>query len=113
MFGKKDKDEVTPEAVMKRLEGVTDPELEKNLVEAGMVKDVKVESGRVRLGIELPTPAWEPKDLLEQEIKNTLAGQIGSRKIEIAWGSNVRSSRPSASAGQNLVPGARNIILFA
>jgi ATP-binding protein involved in chromosome partitioning len=113
MFGKKDKDDLLPESVMKRLEGVTDPELERNIVEAGMVKDVKVESGRVRIGIELPTPAWEPKDLLDQEIQQVLSGLVGSRKVEIAWGSNVRSSRPSAAAGQNLVPGARNIILFA
>jgi len=113
MFGKKDKDELTPEGVTKRLEAVIDPELEKDVVALGMVKDVRVESGRVRLGIELPTPAWEPRPLLEQEIERALSGAIGSRKVEIAWGSNVRSSRPNAQGGQNLVPGARNIILFA
>jgi ATP-binding protein involved in chromosome partitioning len=113
MFGKKDKDEPTLESITQSLEGVTDPELGQNLVAAGMVKDVKVESGRVRIGIELPTPAWEPKDLLDQEIKTALSGKIGSRSVEIAWGSNVRMSRPGAASGQNLVPGARNIILFA
>src|SRR6188508_3669060 len=113
MFGKKDKDEPTPESLTKKLEAVVDPELEKNIVALGMVKDVRVESSRVRLGIELPTPAWEPQPLLDQEIKSALAGSIGSRKIEIAWGSNVKSSRPNAQGGQNLIPGARNLILFA
>jgi ATP-binding protein involved in chromosome partitioning len=112
MFGKKDKDGLTPEAVTKCLEKVTDPELEKNLVEAGMVKEVKVEKDRVRIGIELPTPAWEPKDLLDQEIHRVLSDQRGGRDVEIAWGSNVRASRPPAS-GQALMAGARNIILFA
>lgn len=111
VFGK-NKDGLTPEAVTERLEQVMDPILEKNLVEAGMVKDVQVENKRVRIGIELPTPAWEPKDLLDQDINAAVSELAGDRKVEIAWGSNVRASRPS-SAGNNLVPGARNIILFA
>ncbi len=113
MFGKKDKDEPTPEAVTKKLESVIDPELSKNIVALGMVKDVRVEASRVRIGLELPTPAWEPKALLEQEINHALAELIGSRKVELAFGWNVRTSRPAAQGGQNLIPGARNIILFA
>ncbi len=112
MFGKKDKDGLTPEAVTKTLERVVDPELEKNVVELGMIKDVKVEKDRLRIGVELPTPAWEPKELLEQEINRVLADSRGGRTIEIAWGSNVRPSRPPAS-GQALMAGARNILLFA
>lgn len=111
MFGK-NKDGLTPEAVTERLERVVDPILEKNLVEAGMVKDVKVEAKRVRIGVELPTPAWEAKPILEQEIANAVGEVAGDRKIEIAWGSNVIASRRSG-ASNNLVPGARNIILFA
>lgn len=111
VFGR-NKDGLTPEAVTERLEKVVDPELEKGLVEAGMVKDVKVEAKRLRIGIELPTPAWGPKALLEQEINSAVGELAGERKIEIAWGSNVRAARATA-AGNNLVPGARNIILFA
>ena len=111
MFGKKD-DNLTVEAVTTLLEKVIDPELEKDLISAGMVKDVRVEADRVRIGLELPTPAWEPRALLDQEIRRVVGAKAGSKKIEIAFGSNVKVSRPS-SAGQNLVPGARNIILFA
>ena len=82
MFGKKDK-ELTPEAVTKLLEGIKDPELQMNLVKAGMVKDVKVESDRIRIGVELPTPAWDPREFLEQEIHQKLSKKAGDRKIEI------------------------------
>src|SRR5262245_40842314 len=99
MFGKKDKDEPTPESLTKKLEGVVDPELEKNIVALGMLKDVRVEPSRVRVGIELPTPAWEPQPFLEQEINTALQPLIGSRKVEIAWGSNVKTSRPQAQGG--------------
>jgi ATP-binding protein involved in chromosome partitioning len=112
MFGKKDTN-LTPETVTKLLEKVIDPELEKDLVSAGMVKDVQIDSGRIRIGLELPTPAWEPKALLEQEVRRVVGKEAGDRKIELAFGSNVRVSRPGQSAGQNLVPGARNLILFA
>lgn len=111
MFGKKDK--LTSEVVLSHLERVKDPILEKNIIALGMVKDARVEPGRLRIGVELPTPAWEPKDLLDQEIRRVLADKIGSRTIDIAWGSNVRPARPEATGGENLVPGARNILLFA
>lgn len=111
MFGKKD--DLSPEQVTELIERVKDPILGKNLVELGMLKDLKIEKHRIHLGIELPTPAWEPKDLLEQELRKVLAEHQKERDLEIAWTSQVRSSRPSAAGGQNLVPGARNIILVA
>ena len=80
MFGKKDKNAPTPEKITELLEKVNDPVLEQNLVEAGMLKHIQVEKGRVRIGIELPTPAWEPKDLLEQEIHSALAEAVGLSK---------------------------------
>ena len=114
MFGKKEEDGVTPEKVTELLEKLVDPELGKNLVEAGLLKDVHVDAQRVRIGLELPTPAWEPKDYLAQEIRVALADILGGRKIDFAWGSNVLVSRPEAAASDtNLMPGARNVILFA
>lgn len=107
MFGKKQSD------LNELLKQVLDPILEKNIVELGFVKDVREEDARVRIGLELPTPAWEARPLLDQEIRRVLAGKIGDRKIEIAWGSSVKPARPAAQGGANLVPGARNIILFA
>ncbi len=112
MFGKKDKAPLTVDRARELLAQVIDPELEQSLAALGFIKDVRVEDDRVRIGLELPTPAWEPRELLEQEIRRVLGKEAGSRKIELAFGSHVRISRPS-SAGTNLVPGARNIILMA
>lgn len=112
MFGKKDKDGLTPERVTELLGQITDPVLEKSLVDAKMVKDVRVEKDRVRIGLELPTPAWQPRPFLQQELEAKLGPVVGDRKVEVAWGSDVKSARPE-SQGNNLIPGARNIILFA
>ena len=111
MFGKKDK--LKSEDVMKALAEVTDPILEKDLVKLGMIKDVQVEKKTVRINVDLPTPAWEPQALLDQEIRRVAAPVVGDREIELAWGSNVRPARPEAMGGENLVPAARNILLFA
>ncbi|MCC7381699.1 MAG: Mrp/NBP35 family ATP-binding protein [Deltaproteobacteria bacterium] len=111
MFGKKD--HPTPDQIKAELAKVTDPELGRDIVGLGMVKDTLAEAARLRVTVELPTPAWEPKELLDQEIRRHLASLAGGRTVEIAWGSAVQSSRPDAAAGQNLIPGARNLVLFA
>jgi len=46
-------------------------------------------------------------------IPERLAAKNSKLKVDIAWNSDVQRSRPAASDGQNLVPGARNLILFA
>lgn len=112
MFGKKDNDGLDSERVRTLLAKVVDPELEENLVDASMVKDVSVDRKRIRVGLELPSPAWGSKEFLDQEIRRVLSDAAPSRAIEIGWGSEVKSSRPAAT-GNNLIPGARNLILFA
>lgn len=112
MFGKKDKNGLTPERVKELLGQVKDPELGKDLVEAGMVKDVRADGKKVRIQLELPTPAWEPRPLLQQEIEAKIGPEANGATVEVAWGSDVKRARPPGE-GNNLVPGARNVILFA
>ena len=73
MFGKKDK--LTSEEVLGILEKVYDPILEKNLIELGMVKNVTIDKKRVRIEVELPTPAWETQDVLAHEIAVALESE--------------------------------------
>ena len=111
MFGKKD--DLTNEQVMKALDGVVDPILERGIVELEMVGGVAVDDKRVRLDVRLPAPGWAPKAELQAKIEGALDGKVGERNVEIDWGLEVRPSRPGATGGQNLIPGARNIVLFA
>jgi ATP-binding protein involved in chromosome partitioning len=48
---------ITSEQVYQALQGVLDPELKRNLVELGMVRDVEVGDSRVRLTLALPSRA--------------------------------------------------------
>jgi len=48
---------MTAEAVLASLKGVTDPDLQKDIVSLGFVKNVAVEGGQVSFTIELASPA--------------------------------------------------------
>ena len=45
------------DAVLNALKVVVDPDLRKDIVTLGFVKDVHIEAGRVKFTIELTTPA--------------------------------------------------------
>src|SRR5438876_12099660 len=58
---------VSEKDVLAALSTVMDPELNIDLVRAGMVKDLKVEGSNVKLKIELTTPACPLKGKIEAD----------------------------------------------
>jgi ATP-binding protein involved in chromosome partitioning len=97
-----------PKTALDALRKVMDPELHRDLVSLGMVKDVAVEGDAVRLKVELTTPACPLKDTIGRDVKAALEG-AGFRRVELSWGAQVRSA-PGVSQAQ-LTPGVKNIIL--
>src|SRR5438128_1001153 len=57
------------EAVVAALRSVKDPELFKDIVTLGMVKDVKVEGGHVYVNVELTTPACPMKETIQRDVE--------------------------------------------
>ena len=112
MFGKKPP-AIAPDEVRAILDEIVDAELGKGLVAAGFVGDVTVDGPKVRVALSLPTPAWTTRPELARLIPEKLTAKNDKLEVDIAWGSDVLRSRPEAGGGQNLVPGARNLILFA
>src|SRR5512141_2924272 len=90
------------------LRKVMDPELKRDLVSLGMVKDLAVEGETVRLKVELTTPACPLKATIENDVRAALQG-AGFAKVELTWDAQVRSA-PGADQSQ-LTPGVKNIIL--
>ena len=60
------------ERVLEALSKVKDPEIGKDLVSLGMVKDVRVDGNDVALQIELTTPACPLKDKIAADIEAAL-----------------------------------------
>jgi ATP-binding protein involved in chromosome partitioning len=95
-------------AALEALRKVLDPELRRDLVSLGMVKDLSVEGDAVKLKVELTTPACPLKDTIGKDVTAALQG-AGFRRVEIGWGAQVRSA-PGVAQSQ-LTPGVKNIIL--
>ena len=86
------------------LRKVNDPELHKDLVSLGMVKDLVVEGTAVSLKVELTTPACPLKDTISKDVEAALRA-AGATSVKIAWGAQVRAMPGAAQGG--LTPGVK------
>ena len=103
---------VTSEQVLDALKRVQDPELHRDIVSLGMVKDLAVANGKVTFMVELTTPACPLRESIEGDCKKELAGIPGVRDLAITFGAQVRGSK--TGAGQtDLLPTVKNVVLVA
>ena len=91
---------VTSEKVLQALRGVVDPELKRNLVELGMIRNVKVEHSRVCFTLALTTLACPLKDQIVADAKRAIMALKGIKEVE------VELSEMSAEEKQKLGLGA-------
>ena len=97
-----------PKTALDALKQVQDPELRRDIVSLGMVKDLRVEGTVVSLKVELTTPACPLKDTIQRDVEAALR-QVGATKVELSWGAQVRSAPGVAQSA--LTPGVKNIVL--
>jgi Mrp family chromosome partitioning ATPase len=74
---------VTVEQVNQVLQKVMDPELGRNLVELGMVRDPQVEDSRVHFTLALTTLACPFKDQLVADARNAVLALDGIREVDV------------------------------
>lgn len=102
---------LTEDAVRAALRVVQDPDLGRDIVTLGFVKDVRIEDGNVALKIELTTPACPVKDRLRRESEAAVKALPGVRAVSIDMTSSVRGV---AAAGQaDPMPQVRNVVAVA
>lgn len=87
---------------------VLDPELRRDLVSLGMVRDVSVTDDVVHLTVMLTTPACPLKDEIERDVRAALEA-AGFKSVELKMSAEVRSA-PGVTQSQ-ITPGVKNIIL--
>lgn len=99
---------VSEQEVLQALANVMDPELNVPLVKAGMIKNVRNEGGRVKLTVELTTPACPLKGKIQSDVEAALKS-AGIHEFDIDMGAKVRSA--PAGSKEQLLPGVKNVIL--
>lgn len=97
------------EQVLKALDTVIDPELQRSLVAAGMIKDLRVDDGQVSFTLELTTPACPLRETLRQAAEEAVRALPGVTQVEINVTARVRANQ----GGEELLRDVRNVIAVA
>jgi len=95
-------------AVLDALRAVKDPDLHKDIVALGFVKNLTIGDSRVAFTIDLTTPACPVKDLMRDQARAAVAA-LGVTSIDIEMTAQVRAV-PRPEAGRQPVDGVKNII---
>ena len=97
------------DAVLNALRVVVDPDLRRDIVALGFVKDVTITGGRVAATIELTTPACPVKDQMREQAVAAVRALPGVTAVDVTMTAQVRSVT-SPEAGKPPVPGVKNVI---
>ena len=97
---------ITEEAVLNALRKVNDPELHRDLVSLGMVKEIKVDGGAVAVTVELTTPACPMREQVEEETKAAIKTLPGVGEVTV----NLTASVRKPPAGREPIPGVKHIL---
>jgi ATP-binding protein involved in chromosome partitioning len=101
---------VTVDQVLGALKKVIDPELHKDVVSMGMIKDVTINDDRIAFTLELTTPACPFNSDIEQDVRNAVAN-LGVENLNLKVTARVMEGR--AISMDELLPGVKNILAVA
>jgi ATP-binding protein involved in chromosome partitioning len=101
---------VTVDQVLSSLKKVVDPELHKDIVSMGMIKDLVITDGKVSFTLELTTPACPFNDDIEQDVRTAISS-IGVKDLDLRITARVMEGR--AISMDELIPDVKNIIAVA
>jgi ATP-binding protein involved in chromosome partitioning len=98
---------VTKEQVLSALRNVQDPDLHRDIVTLGFVKEVAIRGGEVDFTVELTTPACPVKDQMRSQAEALVAALPGVTAVRAKMTANV-STR--GGFGRQQIPGIRNVV---
>jgi len=102
---------ITEKQVLEALSHVDDPDLKKDLVTLGMIKDLQIAGNRVSFSVVLTTPACPMKDMIYKACFNAIKHFVSQEaEPEITMTSQVTTGR---GGKESLMSGVRNIIAVA
>jgi len=100
--------QISEQSVLQALSQITDPDLNKDIVTLGFVKDLKIEGGDVSFRIVLTTPACPVKEAFEIDAKKLVGAIEGVETVSVTMDAEVPQGR--GVANNIALPGVKNII---
>src|SRR6478735_7455485 len=96
-------------SVLAALKVVRDPDLQRDIVSLGFIKNLRIDGGRVAFTIELTTPACPVKDMLRDQAHAAVSALPGVTAVDVEMTASVRAAA-SPEAGRAPIEGVKNVI---
>ena len=96
-------------AILDALKVVTDPDLHRDIVTLGFIKDLGVDGGHVSFTIELTTPACPVKEQMRDQARAAVMQVPGVAAVDVRMSARVREA-VGADSTRAAVAGVKNII---
>lgn len=103
---------ITKDKVLEALKNVDDPDLHKDIVTLGMVKDVEVDGKKVSFTVELTTPACPMKDVIHRACVNAVTYFV-DKEAEVNVTMTARVTTQQRTTKDVVLPQVKNIIAVA
>ncbi|HEY2961811.1 MAG TPA: Mrp/NBP35 family ATP-binding protein [Pyrinomonadaceae bacterium] len=100
--------ELNEQLILDSLRQITDPDLHKDIVTLGFIRDLKIDGGNVSFRIVLTTPACPVKAEMESAAKEIVSGLPGVTSVSVTMDAEVPKGR---GIGEKVsIEGIKNII---
>lgn len=96
------------EDILGALKQIVDPDLKKDVVSLGMIRDIDIRDGHVSFRFVLTTPACPVKDRFEEEARKLVSGLKGVKGVDIRMDSEVPKQKKMPE--RRAIEGVANII---
>lgn len=100
--------QITEEKVLEKLANIIDPDLKKDIVTLGFIKDLEIKGSEVSFRIVLTTPACPVKEAFETEATELVSSIEGVENVKVIMDAEVPKGR--GIAGNMALPNVKNII---
>src|SRR5215510_14472083 len=98
---------VTEDKILSALKQVQDPDLRKDIVSLGFIRNLKIDSGKVSFDLNLTTPACPVKDQMRDQAIALVKGLPGVQEVNVKMTSEVRQA---PQMDKTALSGVRNIV---
>ncbi len=95
---------ISVESALAALRTVEDPDLKRDLVTLGMVRDLVVSNQSVALRVVLTTPACPMKDKIKADVERALVS-AGAVEVRVTMDAEVKRAGPAPAAHSHAAPG--------
>ena len=100
--------QVSETAVLAALKTIQDPDLHRDIVSLGFIKDLTIDGERVSFTIELTTPACPVKDKMRDQAHAAVMQVAGVSDVDVKMSAQVRAA--GMNLGRSALPGVKNIV---